>query len=686
MSQNTISRTLYRIRAPHRTYENHHPQQQLFVKVRNLLKTAQAIQASQLFINHLDSHLPSQTKAGIRREQQDEWLWKAAVLFRSYNHPELALQALNHLSTHLPVPIKAAVSAVQACSDLVWNYPTHHHEQQKAFDPQSGCDGHHTQLVHALLLLTNRHANHRLHMAENTTQEALGQPLKKEKMTLTTVQDTDDNTRVLEVIIANILKLGDMDWIVSIFRDFYPRYTHQLGAYLYPDSSPSSCSEPPDQKPLDAGEVPSGRLVKFLVTGYTVCKDLRRAFGVIKFHWTLLDSLASAARSADTVRDLTPEVTFLRGISKTTMGSMEMRMGMVTQVLGYLGKHSTQLDTYALDGLLEMRYRLRMGWAFRRRQLSTLEVISAAVNCQLTLFLLHRARPSTFSRQSCTALVRGPVQGQHTLASWKYRPSAATFTILLLALRSHLRYQTRPIARPLPAALNDHSYGYYRHSLDGEKRPKKRRPSPGAHRAILAQILAFEDLNRLACRPGASANHMDDGGAASRWEHVGCLPARMELLTAKNVRLLVECLLLARDYVSVWVLVSRPTMTDTALHEAVEQVQAVRGRLARHWTDLAAPSVMNMNDDDDDEGAKTLPRKLEMQLRQCFALDMPSAHQIWEEEERLVRHRLTSETAKLSANFLHHSAFSETTLDFLRIQVGKEQLDILSYGITRGNA
>ncbi|PLW38394.1 hypothetical protein PCANC_13671 [Puccinia coronata f. sp. avenae] len=693
MSQ-SISRSVRRISGPQRC----HPHQQLFVRVRALLQENQAAKASSLFIQDIDSRLALKAKPGNRDEPHDEWLWKTAVLFRSYSHPDLALQVFNRLSAHLPVPIKAAVSAVQACSDLVWQHPASRHpHHQGTYDgrPPAGCEVHppHTQLAHSLLQLTHRYETSRMPSSSSSSTQQLG-GLQHHPATEKPAQPIDEgHTRVLEVIMANIIKLGDMDWIVSILRDFYPRYTQQLGAHLYPDSSSSlpssstSAEEALDTQPLEPDEIPSGRLVKFLVTGYMVCKDLRRAYGVVTFHRTLLDGRARATSGYWQQRDVTPEVTFLRGISRTTVGSVEMRMRMVARVLRNLGREKgegQQLETYVLDGLLEMRVRLGAGWGFRCQQQATLAVVRAAVGCQLALFLLHRARPSTFPIPSTAELVHGTAQGQHSISSWIFRPSAATFSLLLLALRAHLRFQTRPIPRAPSPALNDSTiHGSYsqqqqQHDLDVvERRPKKRRPSPGAHRAILAQILAFEDLHRpAACLPGGPLGLLSDEPPPHG--RPGCLPTRLELLTAKNVRLLVESLLVARDYVSVWVFLSAGRVSGVALEDVARQVGRARARLASRWLDAPPRDHLDTQDGRDIQ-------ILEAQLRECFALDFRALScpttRTWADEERAVRTTLAREPARLAAPLFRSHAFSQPTLDFLRNQAAREQLHILSYGL-----
>ncbi|POV99857.1 hypothetical protein PSHT_13359 [Puccinia striiformis] len=472
---------MLRARPVFESYPHHH-HQQLFVRVRNLLKANQAHQASQLFINELSQHLPKPGQAtGEAAKGRDDWLWKTTILFRSYNHPELALHTFNHLkSLHLPVPIKAAVSAFQASSDLVWNYPNdnpHRVQQEMLGNTQTGYDDqhlHHTHLAKSLLELTN------LHQQQQQQHHIPQNPLSR--------ISTRIWTKVLEVIMANILKLGDMDWIVSIFRDFYPRYTEQLGLYLYPDSS--SPSETRKIKPMSPDQaVPSGRLVKFLVTGYTVCKDLRRAFFVVKFHRAIMEDRQRSSDSTGT--DLTPEITFLREISRSTIGSQEMRMRMVTDILKHLSRKQSvnELDSYAIDGLLEMRYRLAP------RQ----SIVHLTYSSSIVPIL-----PPSPINQSSTTLIHGQRQGQHIISSWKYRPTAKTFTISILSLRSLLRFQTRSIIIPNrhPSLSNHNRYqdwGDLEEGISIEKRPKKRRASPGPHRTILSQIIAFENLNQLVC-------------------------------------------------------------------------------------------------------------------------------------------------------------------------------------------
>ncbi|WAR62305.1 hypothetical protein PtB15_14B400 [Puccinia triticina] len=305
--------------------------QALFLRVRTLLRTNQAAQAAQLATADLARH----TRSG---STHDGWLWRTAGLFRSYDQPHLALRLFARLQRRLPAPTHARVAALQAASQLVWNDPRP--EPQRPPDP-----GHHAQhahLAHSLLELASHHLR-----GASTPRTTAPTP----------------NTRVLEVVLANILKLGDMDWIVSILRDFYPRYTHQLGLHLYPPSS-SGSETLPSEGPLAPDELPSGRLVKFLVTGYMACKDLRRAYGVVCFHRRAVEQAG-----ASEAREVTAEVTFLRGVSRTMQGGLARRMGMVAGVLESLGRRGgVELDSYALDGLLEMRYRMRAGWGFRRPQ------------------------------------------------------------------------------------------------------------------------------------------------------------------------------------------------------------------------------------------------------------------------------------------------------------------------------
>ncbi|KAI7940196.1 hypothetical protein MJO28_013848 [Puccinia striiformis f. sp. tritici] len=724
----TISRTCIRARPVFESYPHHH-HQQLFVRVRNLLKANQAHQASQLFINELSQHLPKPGQAtGEAAKGRDDWLWKTTILFRSYNHPELALHTFNHLkSLHLPVPIKAAVSAFQASSDLVWNYPNdnpHRVQQEMLGNTQTGYDDqhlHHTHLAKSLLELTNLHQQQQqqhhipqksaLKNQHENLDEVRGYNQRVLETPSTSVNLSDQNTRVLEVIMANILKLGDMDWIVSIFRDFYPRYTEQLGLYLYPDSS--SPSETRKIKPMSPDQaVPSGRLVKFLVTGYTVCKDLRRAFFVVKFHRAIMEDRQRSSDSTGT--DLTPEITFLREISRSTIGSQEMRMRMVTDILKHLSRKQSvnELDSYAIDGLLEMRYRLaREGWNLRRHQQATFDVISTTINCSLNLFLLHRAHPPTFPiNQSSTTLIHGQRQGQHIISSWKYRPTAKTFTISILSLRSLLRFQTRSIIIPNrhPSLSNHNRYqdwGDLEEGISIEKRPKKRRASPGPHRTILSQIIAFENLNQLVCGSVStlplSPNNNLQGDTINykRQETQRCLPIRFELLTSKNLKLLVECLLLARDYVSVWILLlflmkSRSAMSITELDEMTEQIKTVKNRLEDLNPDLSTSWPLSQTPSSLTKDLSTekynFLLKWEGLLRTCFKLDFNalSNHSSlsWENEAVIVCKKIDREHSKLNNQFFNSTALSEFTLSFLRKEIGRGQLDVLSYGINDDTA
>ncbi|OAV94293.1 hypothetical protein PTTG_27033 [Puccinia triticina 1-1 BBBD Race 1] len=592
--------------------------QALFLRVRTLLRTNQAAQAAQLATADLARH----TRSG---STHDGWLWRTAGLFRSYDQPHLALRLFARLQRRLPVPTHARVAALQAASQLVWNDPRP--EPQRPPDP-----GHHAQhahLAHSLLELASHHLR-----GASTPRTTAPTP----------------NTRVLEVVLANILKLGDMDWIVSILRDFYPRYTHQLGLHLYPPS-PSGSHTPPSEGPLAPDELPSGRLVKFLVTGYMACKDLRRAYGVVCFHRRAVEQAG-----ASEAREVTAEVTFLRGVSRTTQGGLARRMGMVAGVLESLGRRGgVELDSYALDGLLEMRYRMRAGWGFRRPQQATLAVLAAALARLLALFLLHRARPPILRPPppGHNTLIQGPHQGQHTINSWKYRPSPLIIGLLLRALRDLLRFQTRPTPRPaLPTE-----------GAAAIKSPRKRRPSPGTHRAILAQILALDHHARAAlCRPLAGRPAEDER-----------LPTRLDLLPAKNVLLLVECLLLARDYAAVWVLLARPTVSAEARAAAHALVHPLRAALhpthpAPHGLNalLRPTSARRVAADTD---APSIARSMARRARRRRARDSPPR------PKASTRPSCAPPRSPISPS-----------VQFLRKAAAVAQLDLIAYGIAPPDA
>ncbi|KAA1082974.1 hypothetical protein PGT21_021808 [Puccinia graminis f. sp. tritici] len=683
----TVSRTICRIRA---RWPRENQQQQLFHRVRGLLRANRASQASQLFLADLDRQLlRASPQPGDRCKQQaDDWLWRTAVLFRSYNQPDLALRLFTQLKTRLPVPIEALVSALQASSDLVWKAPEDPHQPSIPLTPNAFDHLHHSQLANSLLDL----ANHPLLLAQKPSPK-LALPGHHPQINHSQQHDAlpsspqKKNTRALEVILANILKLGDMDWIVSIFRDFYPAYTDQLGRYLYPTSpSPSSSSSCSCSRTtasdglLSVDEIPSGRLVKYLVSGYMACKDVRRAYLVVRFHGRMVDRVGRDVEEGD----LTTEVTFLRLVSRTSVGSMECRMGMVVKVLERMREGMKGLDSYGVEGLMEMRYRMRAGWAFRRRQEATLAILAAVLDRALALFLLHRARPSSFPSSNSNALIHGPHQGQHAVSSWKYRPSPALFGILLRALRDLLRFQTRPLPRPPSLSLHHHQQHDHTLPLEVPKTAKKRRPSPGLHRALLAQILAFDHLNRSICpSPPKSSSingrpNQQDPAHTQEEESLDRLPIRLDLLPPKTVMLLVECLLLARDYVALWVLLNRPSLSTDIRRQALPSITKTRRILQ-----LNSPSPSSLLESQLLQQLDPL-HSIRLQLAHCFTLDFSAVHRSlrWETEERAIHARILAEIAKLDRPFLHSFALSQFSLEFLRKEFGKEQLDLLSYGMS----
>ncbi|MBW0517530.1 hypothetical protein O181_057245 [Austropuccinia psidii MF-1] len=617
-----------------RSQNQNQNQHRLFKKVRNLLKINQVNSALNLFLNH------HQSKINLKSDHS----FKIANLFRSFNQPQASLLALNKINSS---SIKTKISKIQTLENLIFNNPSNHSINQN-FNL-------HAQLAHDFTNLTNQLTSQNLQNSSNSN---------------TNLSNDPQNSKTLQVILSLILKLGDLNWILSIFQDFFPDYTQLLFHHL--NSSSSNLNQLIN---LNSSQIPSGRLIKFLVNGFTLSGDLTKAFIVVRFHQKVLEKSSSNHLLNN---DFSPELALIRALSRSHVNFTKKRKKILIILLEKFKSNHLLLDTYTIDTLLDMRYRLRWDWSLSQTHSSTFRIIKIILERHLNLFLLHWRRKKIIPENiSENHLIHSSLQTPHLISTWKFRPSARTFTILILSLKAHLRHQTRPILS-LSTSFNSSP-----HNLNDlqQLQPRKRRPSPGSHRTILAQLLAFERLNQSACQIQCHQSSL------------AILPLHFQLLTHKNIILLLEIFLIAKDYAGAIVLLRQIKLFSDEIIELVistfsNQLLSNKNQNVNISLLLKSLKIQNFQGSTLNlvEGLKEIIsglekedclKKLESLLRAC---EFNQSDQWFAHEIDLVVKRIDQETLKVNT-LANQSSFSEFTLQFLRNQIAHQQLNYISYGL-----
>ncbi|KAI8455470.1 hypothetical protein BY996DRAFT_7030227 [Phakopsora pachyrhizi] len=324
-----------------------------------------------------------------------------------------------------------------------------------------------------------------------------------------------------------ILKLGDSDWLIKTLMDHYPKFLNHLASILYPvhhstlqshiqqqqqqqpsndkhqstNNKSSSSNETTtiriDETVYSLRDVPSGKVLKYLIKCYTATSDFERALRIIRLYQTLVLKLSKD------YNDFSPQLTFLRDLSRLKIYnqsscydglSRKRRREMVVEVLKFLITTTTtttttrnsdekgqrfdddnnnrvgifdklELDSFKFDGLIDLRYRLRSEWneSIRRKNFTCFKMIEISWTDQIRNFLIHHHHSSSnFKRYRVddevgVGVERGVVNNKSGLIrsqsnpslsmSWRFRPSSRTFKLLLLSLISELKYQTRNFRR-----------------------------------------------------------------------------------------------------------------------------------------------------------------------------------------------------------------------------------------------
>ncbi|EGG08147.1 uncharacterized protein MELLADRAFT_116045 [Melampsora larici-populina 98AG31] len=518
-------------------------EQSLYPRIGQLLRLNKFGPAISLY----HQHLTAKTRESRRdvdssgRSADISSLLRSAQLFRSYGHPQLAIDALNSLRAFMDSlaacptmsssssHTHAAVSFFQACNELTWRSSTH----AKGYG-QSASIGHHIEI--GKLLARIRRVQEPGH--QDRHQSPKQQNIKAQSVTNLSckIQITSaEDSKVLEVILGTLLKLGEPDWLVSILRDAFPRFINQIGVHLYPHLPRQTFDQP-----WQLIDIPNGRLVKFLVASYSLSRDVDRAYVICRFYrrlWNL--------HRGEEARDVAPDINLLRAISRLPHIT-EKHIRMVRNILGGMQNDGIALDTYVLEGLMDSRYRMRSHWGLRRPHATAFHVLQALLDQSIGLFLLHWRRPITFkmhSQPGKTQLIKGVSQGQRQLRAWKLRPTGRSFTLCLLSLRSKLKYEARLAIRQKTYELN-HSFQLdSTYQVDKNPQSSSRRPSPGLHRSLMCQMIVLETIHASNCNVRSSQS-----------DTATYLPSRHRLLTSINLKLCLEVFLCAKDYAGACVL------------------------------------------------------------------------------------------------------------------------------------
>ncbi|KAG0144490.1 hypothetical protein CROQUDRAFT_134331 [Cronartium quercuum f. sp. fusiforme G11] len=662
----------------------------LYARISDLLRLNKLDTAVCLYQQHVTrktrDYLRDEGSFDSNQSARHTALLRTAQLFRSYGHPQLTIQALESLKAYMDLVndskppsahsshTQAAVLFMQACNELSWT-PTSAH-------PASGRSNsvcHHTELGKLLARLTHpiENLDHNKPLKKNAGR------IKEESIRIRTVEES----KVLQVILGTILKLGEPDWLISILKQVYPRFITQLGIRLYPLLNFQSMTT----SPWNPDHIPNGRLVKFLIASYTLSGDLDRAYIVWRFYRKLWNQYMKAKS-----RDPAPDITLLRALSRSSQRS-DKEVRMVIKILQGMETDHIPLDTYVIEGLMDLRYRMRSRWSLRKPHAAAFQVLQKLLDKSIGLFLLHWRRPSSFGLPSpCSQnyLIQGALQGQRQLMTWKYRPTARSFTLALLSLRSELKYKAISGFRKRPSTANTI------YQVDQNPQCSQSRPSPGSHRHLISQLIALENLNAVTGQK-----------PSSKIDSKIYLPNRLRLLTPTNLRLSFQVFLCAKDYAGACFVLRHassacqhmsPILFELVIRKVPESIK--NGlllptdydaflnyvALARHRNDLQKTKVEDTNTSStsilrshselsgtDNSTQLDVFKALEILLR-CCEPGRPDTW--WQSELAAVYRRLAREEIRM-AEIVNQPAFSEFTLDFLRTQAAHQQLRQLFHGL-----
>lgn len=673
-------------------------EQALYPRISQLLRLNKFGPAISLYHQHLTGKTRESGRNVDSSHRSDDIssLLRSAQLFRSYGHPQLAIEALNSLRAYMDSlaacpaisssssHTQAAVSFFQACNELTWGSDTY----AKCYGPTAPI-GHHVE-IGKLLAKIGRVQEQKLpdrHQSQSKS-EIRSATNHSGSLQINTAEDS----KVLEVILGTLLKLGEPDWLISILREAFPRFINQLGVHLYPHMTQQTFDQP-----WQLDDIPNGRLVKFLVASYTLSRDLDRAYIICRFYrrlWNL--------HMGQEARDAAPDINLLRAISRLPHIS-DKHIRMVRNILGGMQKDAIPLDTYVLEGLMDLRYRMRSHWGLRRPHASAFHVLQALLDQSIGLFLLHWRRPITFgvhSQPGKTLLIKGASQGQRQLGAWKLRPTARSFTLLLLSLRSKLKYEARLAIRQKTYALSNSFELDSIYQVDKNPKYASRRPSPGSHRSLICQLISLETIYASDWKTSLSLS-----------DTATYLPSRLRLMTFINLKLCLEVSLCAKDYASACVLLRHTPYTyqkeSISLFELViKEVPVVIKKSLRlpedydsflKYARLSGQARQSNTQETDIDQIPQLDfpvnqandhkhvnptdlnvyKALEVLLR-CCEPNRPDDW--WNSELTAVTRRLSHERLRMT-KLVDQITFSGFTLDFLRKQMTHEQYQQISLGI-----
>ncbi|KAH9821699.1 hypothetical protein DFH28DRAFT_1187006 [Melampsora americana] len=676
-------------------------EQSLYPRISQLLRHNKADSAISLYHQHLTGKIrtSSQNVGSSHRSADMSSLLRSAQLFRSYGHPRLAIEALNYLRAYMDSSAacptisstssrtQAAVSFFQACNELTWEAST----RVDGYGQPTSV-GHHTEIGKLLARIgrVDEQGLPNLHQApKQNKSETQSEQNQSCRIQINTVEES----KVLEVILGTVLKLGEPDWLVSILRDAFPRFINRLGAHLYPHLTHQTFDQP-----WQLNDIPNGRLVKFLVASYTLSRDFDRAYIIWRFHrriWNL--------HRGQEARDVAPDITLLRAISRLTHIS-DKHIRMVRSILDGIQNDEIPLDTYVLEGLMDLRYRMRSHWGLRRPHATAFHVLQALLDQSIGLFLLHWRRPITFElppQPGKTQLINGASQGQRQLRAWKLRPTARSFTLCLLSLRCKLKYEARLTIRQKTYALDNSFRPDSIYQVDKNPQSSQRRPSPGSHRSLICQLIVLETIH------------------ASNWQSPSSqsdtaiyLPNRLRLLTCINLKLCLELFLCAKDYAGACILLRhapytyREDMISTLFKLVVKEVPDLTKKSLRlpedydgflkysrlsglghqlipkeidinYIPELSSPAIRPDDQKPANLSDLNVYTALEVLLRYC---EPNRPDNWWNAELAAVTRRLSRERLRMT-ELVDQITFSEFTLDFLRKQITYNQYKQISLGI-----